>query len=279
MNGAEIRRTADLTWAARVGELEVGRLSAHPGSGPSAWFVRLAVDPAYRRQGAGHQLLAAARAVLRRTGCGTLEGIAVTGTDGEKFARHLGAVTGDELADDVLRLATLDVRRLRRLSALPPGYAGAHWAGAAPGDLIDSYALAKRSIADAPNRHPPEVPAWTAELVRAGESALAGRGATLWVGVAVLAGSPTVAALTEVETSGTGADASQHDTVVLAGHRRQGLATAVKAGLLIQLRAARPDLVSVEVTCAVANQGMRSVNRRLGFREERRRTLYRLDLS
>jgi hypothetical protein len=32
----------------------------------------------------------------------------------------------------------------------------------------------------------------------------------------------------------------------------------------------------VSVTCAVANTGMRVVNHRLGFREVRRRNLYRL---
>jgi mycothiol synthase len=278
MNQAEIRRTAELTWVAQVGGLNVGQLAAHPGSGPQAWFVRLAVDLAYRRQGIGHRLLAAAQDVLRHSGCVVLEGIAVTGTDGEDFARHLGAVTGDELADNVLTLAAADVWQLRRLATLPPGYAAAHWTGSAPGDLIDSYALAKRSITDAPNQYPPAVPAWTADLVRADERARSGRGATLWVEVAVLAGTRTVAALTEAETTGTYADASQHDTVVLPAHRRRGLATAVKASLLIRLRTGRPDLVSVGVTCAVANHGMRSVNHRLGFREERRRTLYRLRL-
>ena len=75
-----------------------------------------------------------------------------------------------------------------------------------------------------------------------------------------------------------GAEASQVDTVVLAGHRRKGLATAVKARLLLRLHEARPDLVCSRVTCALANTGMRAVNHRLGYRDERRRTLYRLEL-
>jgi RimJ/RimL family protein N-acetyltransferase len=68
------------------------------------------------------------------------------------------------------------------------------------------------------------------------------------------------------------------DTVVRPDHRHNGLATMVKADLLLRLHHARPDLVSVGVTCAVANIGMRAVNYRLGFREEQRRTLYRLVL-
>jgi RimJ/RimL family protein N-acetyltransferase len=64
----------------------------------------------------------------------------------------------------------------------------------------------------------------------------------------------------------------------MLAHRRKGLATAVKADLLLRLLAERPDLGSVRVTCALANTGMRAVNHRLGFREQQRRTLYRLDL-
>lgn len=52
----------------------------------------------------------------------------------------------------------------------------------------------------------------------------------------------------------------------------------VKARLLLRVYQARPDLVSSRVTCALANTGMRAVNRRLGFRDEQRRALYRLEL-
>ena len=274
---AEVEQTAELAWVARVGELVVGRATAHPGSEPSARFVRLTVDPPYRRRGIGRGLFEAACVGLQRSGCVVLEAIAVVGTDGEAFARRLGARAGDELADDVLTLATLDLQHLRQLCALPPGYVVAHWVGSAPDDLVESYARAKCSIADAPNQHPPSVPDWNTDLVRAGERARADRGA-VWVEVAVLAETRTVVALTEVEIAGDCEVASQNDTVVLPGHRRKGLATAVKADLLLRLCAARPDLVSIGVTCAVANCGMRAVNHRLGFREERRRTLYRLRL-
>ncbi len=275
---AEVEQTAALTWVARVGELVVGQATAHPGSEPSARFVRLTVDPSYRRRGIGRGLFEAACVGLQGSGCVVLEAIGVAGTDGEAFARRLGARAGDELADAVLTLATLDLQHLQQLCALPPGYVLAHWAGSAPDDLVESYARAKRSIADAPNGHPPSVPDWDTDLVRADERARADRGAAVWVEVAVLAETRTVVAFTEVEIAGACQEASQNDTVVLPGHRRKGLATAVKADLLLRLRAARPDLVSIGVTCAVANRGMRAVNHRLGFREERRRTLYRLRL-
>lgn len=252
--------------------------TVHPGSEPAARFVRLSVDPPYRRRGIARMLLDVADTELRQAGCRAVEAIAVAGSDGEAFAARLGATVGDELVDDVLSFETIDPPLMRRLCVPPPGYTLRHWTGRAPGDLIESYAWAKRSIADAPNRHPPPVPAWDTGLVRAHEQARADSRAELWVAVAVLAGTNDVVAFTEMETVGASVEASQVDTAVLPAHRRKGLATAIKANLLVRLRTARPGLVSSSVTCALANTGMRAVNYRLGFRELQRRTLYRLDL-
>jgi mycothiol synthase len=223
-------------------------------------------------------LLEAASADLRRAGCRTVEAIAVAGSDGAAFAGRLGAAVGDELVDGVLRFAKISPLQMQTLRVPPPGYVLWHWRGRAPSSLVESYARAKRSIADAPNRHPPVVPAWDTALVRAHEQARADCQVELWVTAAVAAGTANVVAFTEIETIGTAPDASQVDTVVLPAHRRKGLASAVKADLLLQLRTARPGLVSIGVTCALANTGMRAVNHRLGFREQQRRTLYRLGL-
>jgi mycothiol synthase len=253
-------------------------VTAHPGSEPAARFLRLGVDAPYRRAGIGRMLLEAASADLRRAGCRTVEAIALVGSEGEAFAGRLGASVGDELVDDVLRFAKINPLLMRKLSVPPPGYALRHWRGRAPASLVDSYARAKRSIADAPNRHPPPVPDWDAALLRAHEQEQADRQVDLWVTAAVPVGTDNVVAFTEMETTGISPEASQVDTAVLLAHRRKGLATAVKADLLLQLRTARPGLVSIGVTCALANTGMRAVNYRLGFREQQRRTLFRLDL-
>lgn len=273
-----IRRTAEMCWRAQIADHQVGMATVHPGSEPAARFVRLSVDPPYRRRGIARMLLDVAGTELRQAGCRTVEAIAVAGSDGEAFAARLGATVGDELVDDVLSFETIDPPLMRRLCVPPPGYTLRHWTGRAPGDLIESYACAKRSIADAPNRHPPPIPAWDTGLVRAHEQARADSRAELWVEVAVLAGTNDVVAFTEMETVGASVEASQVDTAVLPAHRRKGLATAIKANLLVRLRTARPGLVSSSVTCALANTGMRAVNYRLGFRELQRRTLYRLDL-
>jgi GNAT superfamily N-acetyltransferase len=279
MRPVTIQRAGQACWRARLGDQEAGVATAHPGSEPGARFVRLSVDPGCRRAGVGRLLFEAVRADLLAAGCRTAEATVVAGSAGEAFAAGLGAAVGDELVDAVLSFDGVDWPELRRLGEPPPGYVLRGWTGRAPGRLVESYARSKRSIADAPNRHPPPVPRWDADLVRAYERDRADRQAELRVVAAVLAGTGMVVAFTEMETCAGREEASQVDTVVLAGHRRQGLATAVKARLLLRLHEARPDLVSSRVTCALANTGMRAVNHRLGFRDEQRRTLYRLELS
>lgn len=265
-------------WRAYVGDVAVGAATVHSGSDPGARFMRLRVEPGYRRRGVGHELLEAVCSVLRRAGYVTVEAVAVAGSDGEAFARRLGAAVGDELAEDVLPLGPPDRSRLQALRVPLVGYGVRRWIGAVPDDLLETYAAAKRRISDAPNNYPPVVPDWSPALVRDAERARAARGAALWVAAAVPAGTNLVVAFTEVEVVDSDTAASQVDTVVLPEHRRIGLATMVKADLLLELHDARPDLRSVAVSCAVANKAMRAVNHRLGFREEQRRTLYRLAL-
>jgi RimJ/RimL family protein N-acetyltransferase len=86
----------------------------------------------------------------------------------------------------------------------------------------------------------------------------------------------TVVAFTEVEV-GPEPTASQHSTVVLPGHRRRGLGTAVKLALAARLRAARPDLTTVTTTVSAANAPMLALNERVGYRAVRTRLLLSLE--
>lgn len=95
---------------------------------------------------------------------------------------------GDELVIQVLAPVTVNRAALERAVATgPAGYHLVHWRGHTP--LVNSYALAKRAIADAPNTHW-LAPPWDRELVRRSEQERASRGADLWVTGAVVAGTP-----------------------------------------------------------------------------------------
>jgi GNAT superfamily N-acetyltransferase len=278
MPGVRISRTGELSWIATAGDLTAATATGSRGSGPESCFLRLAVDPRWQRLGVGRELAAVVLADLRRAGWATAEAIAAAGTPGEDFARRLGAAVDDELIRATAQFAELDRDDLRSLSVPAADYEITIWSRQAPDALVASYAAVKRRIADAPNRHPPQVPDWTADLVRASERERERRGRALWVAAAVPAGRAGVAAFTEIELSATSAEAAQSDTVVLREHRRRGLATAVKARLLLTVQESRPDLVSISLTCAAANTAMRAVNTRLGFGEVERRTLFRLTL-
>jgi mycothiol synthase len=273
-----IARVGDLAWETYANGEVVGAASSHTGSEPSARYVRLTVASAARGQGIGARLFDAVRADGVERGYRTLEGIAVVASDGEAFALRRGATLGDELVDYAVNLAAIDPRRLGSAFPVPDGYEMIAWEGCAPEWLVSSYAAAKRGIRDAPNHHPPVVPDWDSEMVRSAERASLERGVHLWGQAAMIGGSNAVVAFSEIGVPDHRGEASQEDTVVLPDHRRRGLATAVKAGLLTRLRVRRSDITAVGVTCAVANVGMRTVNYRLGFREIRRRNLYRLEV-
>jgi GNAT superfamily N-acetyltransferase len=263
-------------WEVRYSDRVVGRASLGPGSAPAARHLRLEVEPGYRRRGIGTRLLVTASEAARSDGCLHLEAMVVRGSPGVAFTAVHGAVIGDELIDAVLDLARADVGRLTTFAAaVPDGYRLTSWSEPTPARYVESYARAKWVIADAPNRFPPPTPRWTAAEVREAEHRRREQGTHRWVAACLAA--DEVVAFSEASTDAS-ARGEQHDTGVLADHRRQGLARAVKARLVLRLRAERPDVRSLGATYAAANTGMHAVSRDLGFREHRRRDLVRLPI-
>ena len=193
------------------------------------------------------------------------------GDDGDRFATAAGARV-------LLRLLELDQPLASAVRAgpaptLPPGLRLELWRDAAPGSLLPSYAAAKGAIADAPGSGLQVDPAWTPARVRDWEASLRARGRTPW-GAAVLAG-PDVVACTELSTDG-GPLAAQHDTVVVPGHRRRGLGTAMKAALAAHVHRHLPEVATVRTTVNADNGPVVGLNGRLGYRIGRRRLLVEL---
>lgn len=269
-------------WAGWLGDRLVGTAQTHAAEHPDAAFIRLYVDQRHRRHGVGRAMAAAVAADRHEAGFTTLYALVRVGSDADRFVTARGATVADALVVDALHHADADEARLAELATPPAGYALRSWCGRAPDDLIDSYAAAKQAIADAPNEDPPAIPDWDHDLIRERELAFVRQGRPLWVTVA-LDDAGRVAAFTEIGVPdpapglrSTMVDASQEDTVVLAEHRRRGLATCVKAELIGRLLAQRPDVASIASTTALTNQAMRRVNKRLGFGEVFRRNLIHL---
>lgn len=268
-------------WAGQLDGTVIGAAEVRPAGEPNTAFTRIYVLPDARGHGVGRSLLTEVVRHQQAAGTQILATTVLADTPGATYALRLGATIGDELVINVLDFATLDRTALdRNVNAAHDGYDLVRWSGRTPDHLVDSYALAKRAITDAPNNHlpPGAVVAWDRDLVRRSERERAERGANLWVTAAVVTGTSTVAAFTAVEVGRSRVDVGQEDTVVLADHRRHGLATWVKAAMALRLANELPTVRRLSSTTAVANTGMRTVNARTGFHELTRRLLITIDL-
>jgi len=264
-------------WAAFLDGRLVGAAEARPERDAS--YCRLYVSPAYRARGLGRALLGAVLAGLEAWQVKMLRGSVVAGSSGERFAERLGAQVAVRM---VVMEQRIDAALVGNLQALqPPGGAARRlmqWRGSAPAQLIDSYAVAKRSILDAPDAGlQVQGDPWDAARVRQWEDDIRRRGHELWVTSALDPRTGDVAGFTEVEVSSS-PTASQHDTVVLADQRGRGMAAWLKAAMALRLWRDRPDVICLTSTVNVRNRPMLALNHRLGYRDAWRRSLVQADV-
>lgn len=248
--------TRVLYWVAGSPVHGYAELQLTPGN-PTG-FVRVVVAEGHRRHGLGRALLDALRGPARRARCDLLT--ASTGdAGGEAFVAAVGADPGQLYLRAVLRLP------VHADAVPPPGYRLRSWTGAAPAELLDSYAWARNAIRDAPLDTGVTLDGWTPAVVRAEERSTVARGRQLRITVA-LDHTGAVIGFTEVRVSPEpGALASTEDTAVMPAHRRRGVATALKAESLRLLAVDRPDVRLVTTTNSARNEAMLAVNRKLGF--------------
>lgn len=91
------------------------------------------------------------------------------GSAGEHWARALSFRSVRAVAVQQLPVAEAD--RSRWTTDAPDGYRFERWTGAAPANLVRSYARARRAIHDAPTGETEfSAPEWTVEKVRAAEA-------------------------------------------------------------------------------------------------------------
>jgi GNAT superfamily N-acetyltransferase len=266
------------TWEVFINNQVVAAAKIAVGSQENARYVRLQVEPHFRRKGIGTKLLNRIIDDLHSENVKVLEAVVQVGSEGEYFALNTGAEVGDELEMSVLNRDALNYKKLTSYALLAPNYRFHCWSAAVPEEYINSYARAKRFISDAPNRFPPPVPLWDKELIRNKEKHRQASGKMLWVGALEDKRNKEIIAFSEIEVTGE-EEASQEDTVVLPGYRRNGLARAVKANLIAEIWIKCPHVIHITVTTALKNIGMRTVNQQLGFQVKINRNLMRLTMD
>lgn len=238
------------------------------------------VHPAARRAGIGTALLRAVLPELRARDRQVVEcWQVVEGTAGERWAEAMGFRTVRTIVRQALVVAGAD--RSRWDAPVPAGYRLRQWAGAAPEDVLATYAVARGAIHDAPlGESGYRWPEWTAERVRAAEAEARAQGLEQRIVVAIHEASGAVAGFTEVCSHPRRPDwGYQRDTAVSAAHRGRGLGRCVKAHMVRWLLAELPGLARISTTTGAENAHMIRVNREIGFSPERTMLAVRRDLA
>jgi GNAT superfamily N-acetyltransferase len=240
------------------------------------------VRPGARRGGAGSALLRAAAKRADMEAFGSIGVEVVGGTPAAAFFEAQGFRCAFVEMRNLLDLSTVDWLRLGALAqGVGSGYRIEYHPGGPPESMLDEYAKAKASVRLNPAYDLELRPSsYDSERLRASLATLHARGMKPYIVLAVHEQSGTVAGLTEVVVPAqrpTRAD--QYDTIVVQAHRGYGLGRALKARMLLELRAAEPQLLDVQTWNAVENESIQRVNDELGFRIGREWREYEADVE
>ncbi|SER76008.1 Acetyltransferase (GNAT) family protein [Lentzea xinjiangensis] len=233
-------------------------------------LTEITVAPRRRREGVGTAVLMALLPELEARGRKLVEGWELSkGGPGAQWAVGVGMrISKSTIAQ------TLDIRdvapALWEVPA-PDGFRVAEWVGAAPDELVASYARALHVMRDAPAGDSEyRLAEWTAERVREAEARHRERNVVQRVVVAVSEATGEVVALTQMDLYTAYPEwAVQQDTAVIPAYRGKGLGRWVKAHMLRALLAERPSIGKIYTNVNADNQHMIRVNGQIGFTTSR----------
>jgi mycothiol synthase len=234
------------------------------------------VDADHRRRGIGTALLRAALdEVTAAPGAGSIDSLmgwevlndATTGfwTAAGCPQRYLERVSRLVLPDvDPEQMAQWVTRAKERAS----DYSIVQWIDRCPDDLLDTFAVARTALNDAPlDSLDVQDEVWTPELVRGREDRLQARSMHVLVDAAVHRDSGVIGGYTEVVLVPERPQmAFQDDTGVLAAHRERGLGRWLKASMWQRLRRDHPEARTIDTANAESNAAMLAINVAMGFR-------------
>jgi GNAT superfamily N-acetyltransferase len=235
-----------------------------------AW-VNPVVHPAARRRGIGRELLRHAASRAAANGRSVLDGVALSASAGEAFARRAGATLalGEvRRVQDLRKVAPERIAGLRATAArAAAGYTLVTWTGPVPAEYHGQVAEVFNAFNDAPRGEGQEEEVWDADRIRERASAVLRAGCMRGYSVAAIAGgSGEMAAITEIVIDPEHPEwAYQQLTAVTRPHRGHRLGLLVKTAMLEWLAAAEPKLERISTGNAADNEHMIAVNETLGY--------------
>jgi len=252
-----------------------GSIDVRDGHGNEhmAWIEDLYVLPAHRRHGTGRRLLDVLTAVARERGRTlVIGGYHEEGSDGEAFAKAVGASPGQRERQNRVRVADLDRALLERWVAdaaatEAEGYSLVTFDDRCPDELLEAVVRAAKAMNDAPRTDKLDDWVFTADHHRATEAERAKAGITYWyVGVRHDA-TGEIAGYSEMDWRPDKPWlVEQGDTGVVAAHRGHGIGRWVKAVNALRVLDERPDAVVIETWNDGTNKWMLAINDAMGFR-------------
>lgn len=268
-----------VTWLAEGDEgtvLGYGRLLMIDGLG----VLELYVVPDARRTGIGRQLLAVLAERAMAEGFTDLGVEVIGGTGAAAFYSKYGFEHAYTEMRSILDLGSVDWAHVEQMAAgIAHGYRIEYFPGDLPDEILPGYAVAKQVRRTDPNGDLELRPSsYDADRLRASIECQNARGLRPYVVVAVHERSEKIAGLTElVVPAQHPTRADQYDTIIVPEHNGYGLARAIKARMLLELRLAEPQLRAVQTWHAPEREQLQAVNSELGFRPDREWREYEIE--
>jgi len=266
-----------LTWLAEEDDvLGYGRLLMVEGLG----VMELYVIPPARRRGIGRTLLSTIANRALSEGFTSLGLEVIGGTTAVDFFRAFGFSQVHAEMRSILKLPTVDWTHVQHMAdGVVSGYRVEYHPSELPEEILASYAEAKQvrrlNVPDDLDLRPSS---YDAERLQSSLRCLRDRGLKPYIVVAVHERTGRVAGLTElVVPAQHPSRADQYDTTIVPEHDGYGLPRAIKARMLLELRAAEPQLAEVQTWHSVDREQLQQVNKELGFHPDREWLEYEVD--
>jgi GNAT superfamily N-acetyltransferase len=252
---------------------------------PTVARIDVLVSQFYRRRRIGTALLVPLAKAAHVFGRKDFTCTAKEGSSGACFLKSIGAHNKGQSTESHLELKNLDEQRfldmLDKFAYLREEYNFLWWENTCPEHWITDLAYAKMWLNTIPRGiRRAEIWSISSEWIREEERVRLNSGITWWTMVAIEKKTAKVVGFTDVTFSlSRPSIAMQQDTAVDLEHRGRGLASYLKANLILKLRKELPDICVLTTTNGSNNTGILQINQRLGFVSAYRFGKWEMDLD